>query len=215
MTGFREVKKRRRKDRIYDAALALLDEKGFAATHMRDISERAELAVGTLYNYYSSKYDLYMEIMEEKWAEINRYHQKRVVEAVQRGTDLLAVLKEIFFPALRDMFSLGIGEWTEIFMMAFSSKSYVERGARMDEEAVAMVETFMVKLQKRGLLRPEISPRLTAFSLYSIIVFNVMALLFTEVMDEDEFFDTVEEQFRLVIEGVGCSAPKEERYENG
>jgi len=210
VTGFREVKKRRRKDRIYDAALALLNEKGLSATHMRDISERAELAVGTLYNYYSSKYDLYMEIMEEKWAEINRFHQKRVIEAVQRGTDLLAVLKEIFFPLLRDMLSMGIEEWADIFMAAFSSKSYIERGARMDEEAVDAVEVLIAKLQKRRLVKSGAAPRMIAFSLYSIVAFNAMALLFTEIMDEDDFFEAVEEQFKLVIEGVGCFAPGSE-----
>src|SRR6056297_1655505 len=113
MPGFREVKKQRRRDRIYGAALALLSEKGFNNTHMRDISLRAELAVGTLYNYYASKSELYMEIMEEKWREISRTHTRRIVRLVCNEEDLFTILKGILWPIFQDIIVMGIDDWNE------------------------------------------------------------------------------------------------------
>jgi len=66
MTGLREKKKSERKDRIFSAAVELFNEKGFSKTSMQDIADKADLAVGTLYNYFPSKNDLLLDIMQEK-----------------------------------------------------------------------------------------------------------------------------------------------------
>ncbi len=59
----REKEARRRQ--IIDAARSLLFEKGLQATSINQIAKRAELAVGTIYFYYSSKEELFAELQEE------------------------------------------------------------------------------------------------------------------------------------------------------
>src|SRR5436189_262353 len=41
--------------KIYDSALQLFREKGFEQTTMRDIAQKAEVALGAAYYYFSSK----------------------------------------------------------------------------------------------------------------------------------------------------------------
>src|SRR5687767_9372770 len=48
---------------LHAAAEAVFAEKGFAATKMTDIAERAGVAEGTLYNYFPSKEEIFEEIM--------------------------------------------------------------------------------------------------------------------------------------------------------
>ncbi|MFP4021849.1 MAG: TetR/AcrR family transcriptional regulator [Halanaerobium sp.] len=43
------------KDRIREAAVELISRKGFFNTRMQEIADEAGLAVGTIYNYFSSK----------------------------------------------------------------------------------------------------------------------------------------------------------------
>lgn len=43
------------KDRIRKAAVEIISEEGFFNTRMQDIADQAGLAVGTIYNYFSSK----------------------------------------------------------------------------------------------------------------------------------------------------------------
>lgn len=54
--------------RIYDAALQLFREKGFEPTTMRDIAEKADVALGGAYYYFASKeaivLDFYREMQE-------------------------------------------------------------------------------------------------------------------------------------------------------
>ncbi|MCG6909874.1 MAG: TetR/AcrR family transcriptional regulator [Deltaproteobacteria bacterium] len=59
----REKEARRRQ--IVDAARSLLFQEGLQATSINQIAKQAELAVGTIYFYYSSKEDLFAELQEE------------------------------------------------------------------------------------------------------------------------------------------------------
>lgn len=58
MASLREKQKQQRLERIRQAAFALFEENGYAATSIEQIAERAEVSVGTLYNYYGSKAEL-------------------------------------------------------------------------------------------------------------------------------------------------------------
>ncbi len=61
----RAREKQARRRQIIDAARALLFEKGLQAMSINQIAKRAELAVGTIYFYYSSKEELFAELQEE------------------------------------------------------------------------------------------------------------------------------------------------------
>jgi AcrR family transcriptional regulator len=53
--GRRERKKREARRRIYDAAFALFLEKGFDATTVDQIAQRADVGKGTVFNYFPRK----------------------------------------------------------------------------------------------------------------------------------------------------------------
>jgi AcrR family transcriptional regulator len=53
-----------RKDIIEDAARELFIKQGFHATSMRDISKRAEVSLGNLYNYYTTKDSIFESIID-------------------------------------------------------------------------------------------------------------------------------------------------------
>lgn len=50
-------------DFLLDAAMALMAEKGFAATSMRQLASRAGLLPGSLYHYVSSKQDILADVL--------------------------------------------------------------------------------------------------------------------------------------------------------
>ena len=51
---------------IEDAAISLFLEQGYHATSMRQIAERAELALGGIYNHFSSKDEIFEAIVVDK-----------------------------------------------------------------------------------------------------------------------------------------------------
>lgn len=51
---------------VEDAALELFMEQGYHATSMRQIAKRADLALGGIYNHFSSKEDIFAAIIIDK-----------------------------------------------------------------------------------------------------------------------------------------------------
>jgi AcrR family transcriptional regulator len=51
---------------IVDAAYDLMLDQGFAATSMRQIAKKAGLALGGIYNHFSSKEEVFRAILEER-----------------------------------------------------------------------------------------------------------------------------------------------------
>ena len=85
-----------RRRRVLDAALRLAERGGFDAVQMRDVATEANVALGTVYRYFTSKERLLLEAMvEEIEALAARLEARppvgatpaaRVVEVLSRGT---------------------------------------------------------------------------------------------------------------------------------
>jgi TetR/AcrR family transcriptional regulator, cholesterol catabolism regulator len=79
--GTRAVETAERKRRILEAAVALAAEGGYDAVQMRDVSARAEVALGTLYRHYASKDQLLLSAMAFQAATL----RERLVQRPPRG----------------------------------------------------------------------------------------------------------------------------------
>jgi len=60
----KEREKLRHREEILETALRLFSENGFHNVSMQEIAEESEFAVGTLYNFFESKEQLFVELMK-------------------------------------------------------------------------------------------------------------------------------------------------------
>ena len=84
-----------RRDRVLDAAMSLAAEGGYDAVQMRDVATRAQVALGTIYRYFSSKDHLLAACQVELWRDLaDRFDRRpptghtaadRVVELLDRA----------------------------------------------------------------------------------------------------------------------------------
>ena len=119
----RERLKREREERILDSAAAVFARKGFHQATIREIAETADVADGTIYNYFENKYDLLVAIMgrtaelEQLPGELAQALQGDVrdffvelfrdrLDRIAQGEEMLkAVIPEVFVnQELRDRF---------------------------------------------------------------------------------------------------------------
>jgi AcrR family transcriptional regulator len=75
MSGLRERSKARRRDAMLQAAAALFSEHGYTETRMEMIAEHAEVALSTLYQYFSSKTELARAIYVQDMAVVRAKHE--------------------------------------------------------------------------------------------------------------------------------------------
>ena len=65
-----------RRQRIVEAALRALESREYEQIQIRDVAQAAEVALGTLYRYFSSKEHLYAAVLQE-WAAFERPRRPR------------------------------------------------------------------------------------------------------------------------------------------
>lgn len=68
----RQRERLRQREEILQAALELFSQKGFHNVTMRDIARKAEFSVGTLYNFFKDKQDLYRALILNR---AQRFHE--------------------------------------------------------------------------------------------------------------------------------------------
>jgi AcrR family transcriptional regulator len=82
-----------RRDRVLDAAMSLAAEGGYEAVQMRDVATRAQVALGTIYRYFSSKDHLLAACQVELWRDLADRFDRRPPSgptAADRVVELLA-----------------------------------------------------------------------------------------------------------------------------
>lgn len=83
-------------DRIFVSAKELFYEKGYDQVNMKDISQRADIAVGTLYNYFSNKNELYFRVLENSWNDTFRKLDNLLEKDIDDKTKLKCSIKLIY-----------------------------------------------------------------------------------------------------------------------
>lgn len=87
------------RQKIINAATALVMERGVKGTSLADISKAAGISKGTLFYHFSAKDDLVYELTEKHFDEITRASLKRAGQ--MRGNSLQEILQESILSILR------------------------------------------------------------------------------------------------------------------
>ncbi|MDQ7053892.1 MAG: TetR/AcrR family transcriptional regulator [candidate division KSB1 bacterium] len=77
----KEREKLLRRQAILDAASRIFAQKGFERATLDEIAEAAEFGKGTIYNYFSSKEELFFTLLEEG----RQYFQELIQQALNRA----------------------------------------------------------------------------------------------------------------------------------
>jgi AcrR family transcriptional regulator len=83
-----------RRKRLIQAALALGAEGGYDAVQMRDVSEMADVALGTIYRYFTSKDHLLAAGLAEWTGQLQYRLTQRPVQGETASDQLVAVLRQ-------------------------------------------------------------------------------------------------------------------------
>jgi AcrR family transcriptional regulator len=91
--GKREQNKEKTKERILAAALASFQEHGLEGTTTREISRRAGIAEGTLFNYFKTKEDLALYFFQKETSDlVEWFHSQAQLKKAPLPEKLFAII---------------------------------------------------------------------------------------------------------------------------
>lgn len=132
-------------ERIFDAVFYIAYKKGFQAMSMRDLSQRTNMSLGSLYAYFKGKKDLLEIIQTQGWAIIKKDldHVSESQEPPRKR--LKAVIKAHVF--LSELFR----PW---FFFTFMEARNIEAVKSMEDHTHKILMDILVSGEKHGIFKP-------------------------------------------------------------
>jgi AcrR family transcriptional regulator len=157
----RERKKDETRRRIFESAIDLFRSKGFETTTVDDITERADVARGTFFNYFPRKESVLGFLSEQRLLELEADASSVFADAQPAHEKLLGIYARAA-SAWEENREFAQYVLVELVRRAFTPVE--EFGSRWDDVLVRIIEQG----QTRGELRADVNPRRTIDVLSSV-----------------------------------------------
>ena len=164
-------KKLDKKQSLKQAAYNVFSNKGYKATAISEVAKQAGMAVGSFYNYYESKEEIFLDVYIE---ENNRIRQVIMNDIDWQG-DVVELIGQLFGQS-RSLISSNkiLAEW---YNPAISNElhSYYssEEGKASNPFHQFLIETFTNRMLKEGYSQEKIQEVLEVYHLFYYIDMNI------------------------------------------
>ncbi len=145
-----ERRKDARPGEILDAALDLFVEKGFAATRLEDVAQRAGVSKGTVYLYFDSKEDLFKAVIRSGMVRAIEEAERRVAAYSGSASDLLRELYTAWWQNIGGTKLAGIPK-----LMISEAQNFPELARFYYEEVIQRGSQLFARTIERGIERGE------------------------------------------------------------
>ncbi|MBN1583458.1 MAG: TetR/AcrR family transcriptional regulator [Anaerolineae bacterium] len=166
----RQRRYKRRREEILDVSARIFAQKGYGDTKITEIAEALDIANGTLYNYYDSKRDILLAIMDKVRSDTESLVQE--IGEPETREDIVAMLAtayDIFMTHLPFMQTLLIEAWADdTIMQAY----FVDQFEHVGQQAHA----FIVSRIDAGDFRP-IDPVLASQMMLGMFFAPILSVL--------------------------------------
>ena len=164
-------KKLDKKQSLKQAAYNVFSNKGYKATAISEVAKQAGMAVGSFYNYYESKEEIFLDVYIE---ENNRIRQV-IMNDIDWEGDVVELIGQLFGQS-RSLISSNkiLAEW---YNPAISNElhSYYssEEGKASNPFHQFLIETFTKRMLKEGYSQEKIQEVLEVYHLFYYIDMNI------------------------------------------
>ncbi|EGD56409.1 TetR/AcrR family transcriptional regulator [Gordonia neofelifaecis] len=202
LPGRRDRNMQEKRDRIFAAAAELFAEKGYDAVTTREVSDRADVAAGTLFRYASSKVELLLMVYNEQFRLSLEAGEERSGQAGDVIDRLLAVVD----PILRSAAMRPENAAAYQRELIFGAQSEPHRAAgielvRLTEAALGRV--LAAEADRRGITTTPGAVRAASRSVFAAVHLDVarIAATLTPAESVSDPEDDLRRQLRQIVDG--------------
>lgn len=176
-------RKAQRRNQIVQAAAAVFSKTGFVQSTISEIAEKAGIGKGTVYEYFSSKDELFFAVFEDTWRS-----------ATQRAVVSIAALGQSAAQRLQAMNEAILGDWRQMiesfplvmeFWSATASPRTKDRFKNAFKQAYTDFRQMVGALIQDGIAHGEFKAEIDAPALAAALVGAWDALFLQAWFDSD------------------------------
>lgn len=197
--GKREEKKKHYRMKIIEASRAVFKTHGFENTTIEMIAAEAEIGLGTAYNYFKSKEELFILSMAEEAADNSEAESQNVIfegEPSDIVTD--TVLKYI-----KRMNWVNKNIWRVAFPIILKGmnpkKMTIEEIFRADFRMKEQIIDVMKMLKAEGRLDEGFEPEVAAEIIFSILIYQVAYFVYSDTLSYEQMEEKIRAQIAFMM----------------
>jgi AcrR family transcriptional regulator len=185
------------RERLLHEAEKLFAEYGYASVSIRDITQASGMSAGAIYHHFSSKEDLFFQLLQLNLREVNCSIQEAMRQA-STPREQISRICEFYLswpPQKRKLFEQVFRE-----LPRFHPGHVQEFTLQVREEYLVIVEDILREGMARGEVSP-INPRLAAAALHGILRMVTNDTLVGKYLSPNA---RVEFAVNLLFDGIGA-----------
>lgn len=193
--SLRERKKLATRQRILAESLTLFRSKGFESTSVEEIAVAADIAIGTLYNYFDKKSDLLIQaIAAEAMTEIEKTNARISMMRGSGSRILLAVIHAFFMHVAaydRALLRHVLPVWRNDRELDELNKPYV-----------AQLRIQIERLKREGEIAEAFATDLVVRVMFNLVEAEFTRYVASDKVDMAETLQSLEDQITMVLAGL-------------
>jgi len=202
MSGLREKKKKKSEEKIKKAAKEIFLSKSYSETTMEEIAEKAEIGVGTLYNYFKSKDEIYIAIMSEEF-DFDQEDGVQLEDDIDN--DVAKIVITFIWKSCKGLKLMGKRVWKELMSAVLSnskSNNFLFKGMiRLDYKFINKLKVLLENVKNKGYLLPNFNTDEAAYTIYSVVMTQFILYIYSEDTTFNSLENNIENQIRFIFEG--------------
>lgn len=205
MSGLREKKKAEAREKILAVSKEIFFSKGYSHTTIEEIAEKAEIGVGTVYNFFKTKADILISVVAgEAGTDAQEYH----LEDTELEQGVVDIVMDFTWRALGKLKHLNKKIWKELLSAMFSlqkSESKLFKGlTSMDFKYIERLKALLQGLKERGALAAGFDVDAAAMAVYSTFLTQFLLYIYIDETTFDQLEQDIRKQASFIFGGK-CS----------
>lgn len=197
----RADKKTLLKEKILASAREIFTEEGFETATIGMIAERAGVGIGTAYNYFESKEELFILAMAD---ELVGPAVNDTQSTIAPEGDAGEIISAMVLGNVRRLNFFGKKIWrvtlSSVFKSMKSDHPVIRELIRADYRFMGNIAAKLEDLKKKGYLQKTFSTETAVNLIYGTVMFNLMSYVYEEDRTFDEACHRIEEGIRFILE---------------
>lgn len=197
--GAREKKKQELQDKIVAAAKELFLSKDFDEVTMSQIAKQAGVGLGTAYNYYESKEELFLIAGGTSFLFGNGMALEKPLTNLADLSRSIAKGMQPMTDVSRDMWKTALSSLTKA---AEKKPGLFLELIAIDQDFLSSIETVLSEFQNKQIIKSLVDIKSLLGLIYSTLFTNFLMFIYDEEQTIADFEAKIEASFACLFQGI-------------
>ncbi len=200
MARISQIEKERIRQKILDVSRTFFFDVGYENTSTKMIAKKVGIAEGTIFNYFPSKTDIFIESIYDNYVD-NIEVYKDILNVEENITE---VIVDYLFTTMKFLLKISRGILSEMVVqgvkMAKRNPERFKKMVELDLKYIKEIEKYISQLVDKKILY-EVDSRQFSEMIYSVLTFEVMIFLYDRSIKKTEMMKNIKKKINILIKG--------------